>query len=282
MITGDCTDPNIRRMFLEKINGEYQGAVFHFAAMDRSPANRFLMSRNGDVIVGGLGSVVDSHSDWNWGGGVIYGLQVLRSSGTIPFDMLAVRAVKGGFDIEFTYEIRTWGYVSERSYSSPKKNEYGMNAASVKLSPDRKRAFLAINNLPIGNVVYIRLKEGVHSQTGEKPWVTEAWYTLNNPGTAEPFVEPVATHALPGPAPISPMADLLRFNAATRVLEMTHPELGHASLLFRNLRGERIAKIMVPAANGGLMLPADRFPSGIYSVEVSAGRLSRTMKLAIY
>jgi hypothetical protein len=39
---------------------------------------------------------------------------------------------------------------------------------------------------------------------------------------------------------------------------------------------------MVPAANGGLMLPADRFPSGIYSVEVSAGRLSRTMKLAIY
>jgi cytochrome c len=208
MITGDCTDPNIRRMFVEKVNGEYQGAVFHFGAMDKSPANRFLMARNGDIFVGGLGSVVDSHADWNWGGGVIYGLQVLRPSQTIPFDMLAVRAVKGGFEIQFTkpvgsgaetpgnYEIKTWGYISERSYSSLKQNEYGLSVASIKLSVDRKRAFLAINDLPVGNVVYLRLREPIRSESNENPWITEAWYTLNNLGTVEPL-QPLAEMWVP-------------------------------------------------------------------------------------
>jgi hypothetical protein len=186
-------------MFLEKVNNEYQGAIFHFAAMDKAPANRFLMRPNGDVLVGGLGSFTKGHSDWNWGSGVLYGLQSLRPSGNTPFDILAVRAVLGGFELEFTkpvgagaentanYEIKCWGYLSERRYDSPKQNEYQITATSAKLSQDRKRVFLAMNQLKAGNVVYIRLREPIQSVNSETPWVTEAWYTLNSLGTTVPL-----------------------------------------------------------------------------------------------
>ena len=296
MITGDCTDPALRRMFVEKVNGEYQGAVFHFAAMDKAPANRFLMRPNGDILVGGLGSSVDGHADWNWWGGSLYGLQALAPSGVVPFDMLAVRAVKGGFDIEFTkplgagadnpgnYEIRTWGYRSERSYSSPKQNEYGMGARAATLGPDRKRVYLAIDNLPAGNVVYIRLKESIKSADQEQPWITEAWYTLNSPGTAEPLQTLpevwVPTRSAQRPA-AARAAKAFRYDPDTR--SIAWPEAGGAGdrLVIRDLRGAIVAEHFPGPGKQVLHLARDRFPAGLYTLEFLRAGSSQVTSLLL-
>ena len=295
MITGDCTDPNIRRMFLEKVNNEYQGAVFHFAAMDKAPANRFLMRANGDVVVGGLASYLQS--DWNWAGGVIYGLQVLRPSGVTPFDILAVRAVKGGFDIEFTkpvgsgaenagnYEVKSWGYIYERRYDSQKQNEYQISPGSVKLSSDRKRVFLALDNLKEGNVVYIRLKEGIQSQTNESPWVTEAWYTLNSFGTALPLgpvSDPWVPTAMSGNDRSFQSSSTIAFNPVTRMLIFRGEGIRNASVVIHDMRGRiRMSLEIVDGANG-LLLPESRFPTGIYRVEIKSRGLQRNQAVAIF
>jgi cytochrome c len=280
MITGDCTDPNIRRMFLEKVSDEYQGAIFHFAAMNKAPANRFLMRPNGDVLVGGLGSFTQGHGDWNWGGGVLYDLQLLRPTGNIPFDFLAVRAVQGGFDLEFTkpvgvgaenvgnYEIRTWGYISERRYDSPKQNEYQISPTSVKLSGNRKRVFLAMNNLKAGNVVYIRLRESIQSEENEKPWVTEAWYTLNNFGTALPLLpvtEPWIPTVIKANANTLILKAVLRFEPRNRKLLLNGIKNVSASLIILDIDGHKKFTANVSSGQNEIILPM--MPPGIYIVK---------------
>jgi len=284
-------------MFLEKVQGEYQGAVFHFAAMDKSPANRFLIRPNGDVLVGGLGSFTRGHSDWNWGGGVLYGLQALRPTGVLPFDLLAVRAVQGGFDLEFTkplgsgaenpgnYEIRTWGYISERRYDSQKQNEYGMGVNAARLSEDRKQVHLALNNPKEGNVVYIRVKESVLSQTNESPWVTEAWYTLNRLGTSAPL-QPIAEPWIPSPN--LPSRDAFRagpafeFDPSSRILKFGRPADAATTVSLRDLRGREVHTFSIRPGETGVFLSPERIPSGIYMAIIKQRKSVRGERIAVY
>ncbi len=126
------------------------------------------------------------------------------------FEMLAVRAMSNGFEIEFTkplhprcgwepesYYVEQWPFVlggtEARRHEGTKESEpeaqarahpprrdgvrYPVKSASV--SADRKRVFLEIDNLKESHVVYLRLLPPCYSEDGERPWSTEAWYTLN-------------------------------------------------------------------------------------------------------
>jgi hypothetical protein len=293
MITGDCTDPVIRRVFLEKVGGEYQGAVFHWATMDKSPANRFLMAKNGDILVGGLGSFTQGHADWNWGGGVLYGLQVLRPTGVTPFDLLAVRAVKGGLDLEFTkpvgpeaengnnYEVKTWGFISERRYDSPTQNEHSIYPSAIRLSPDRKRVFLAFGDLSAGNVVYLRLGSALKSESNDSPWITEAWYTLNNLGTDQPFQ--ISTAAISNPGKIGP--HLISKFIGLKVLEVTVQlecqKYGHLEVSVFGVKGNLIHHEQFIDSEKQLRMSRELIPAGIYSVHIMSKYRSQTIKVSI-
>jgi cytochrome c len=128
----------------------------------------------------------------------------MRQNERVTFEMYAVRAMTNGFEIEFTkpldprggwepesYYVEQWPFKigsDEGNKSEPEAQarahpprrdgiRYPVKSASV--SADRKRVFLEIENLKESHVVYIRLLPPCYSKDGERPWSTEAWYTLN-------------------------------------------------------------------------------------------------------
>ncbi len=189
MLHGDVTHGGIKRVFAEKINGAYQGAVFRFSQGLDAGVNRLAWGPDGALYVGGVGST----GNWGHAGKFTYGLQRLTYNGASTFEMLAVRAKADGVEIEFTealqvgagekaadYAVKQWWYKPTKEYGGPKLDEEALPIRRVVVSGDRKKVFLQVAGMKPKHVVYLRLnKAQVLSETGNPLWSTEAWYTLN-------------------------------------------------------------------------------------------------------
>jgi len=188
MLHGDVTNGGIKRDFLEKVNGEYQGVVFRFTQGLEAGVNRICWGPDGALYIGGIGMV----GGWSWKEKQS-GLQRLKYNGKLTFEMLAVRAKPKGFEIEFTdalgmskeinpsdFFIQQWWYQRTPAYGGPKMDLEKLKVTRVDISKDRKRIFLEIPGLKKGHVVYFSLSQNLHSAAGQSLWSSEAWYTLNN------------------------------------------------------------------------------------------------------
>ena len=197
LIHGEVTHGGIKRVFVEKVDGEYQGAVFRFTQGLESGVNRIVWGPDGRLYIGGVGN------PGNWGhiGKLMYGLQRMSYTGEPVFEMLAVRARPDGFEIEFTepmaegvgespddYEVRQWRYEPTEEYGGPKLDEEQLEVENVEVSGDRRSVRLAIGGMEADHLVYIHLNDSaMRSAEGRRLWSTEAWYTLNSiPGAATP------------------------------------------------------------------------------------------------
>ncbi|MBI5866469.1 MAG: DUF1080 domain-containing protein [Planctomycetes bacterium] len=110
--------------------------------------------------------------------------------GKLAFEMLAVRAVSNGFEIEFTKPldphcgweadsiyVEQWPFDAEKG-TAPKRDGVVYPAKSASMTEDRKTLFVELENLKPAHIVYLRLLPPLVSAEGELPWSTEAWYTL--------------------------------------------------------------------------------------------------------
>ncbi len=187
MLHGDVTHGGIKRDFLEKINGEYQGAVFRFTQGLEAGVNRLRWGPDGALYIGGVGMV----GGWSWKEKQ-YGLQRMTYYGKVTFEMLAVRAKPNGFEIEFTepinvgieikpddFLVQQWWYLPTEKYGGPKLDLEKLNITSITISDDRLRVSLEIPNLKEEHVVYFRLPEHLQSISDQSLWSSEVWYTLN-------------------------------------------------------------------------------------------------------
>ncbi len=115
---------------LKKIKGDYQGAVFRFTHGLEAGVNRICRGPDGALYLGEIGM----EGGWSWKEKQ-YGLQRMKYNGKVTFEMLAVRAKPGGFEIEFTEPlnrprnisasdllIQQWWYLPTESYGGPKKD----------------------------------------------------------------------------------------------------------------------------------------------------------------
>ena len=106
--------------------------------------------------------------------------------------MLAVRALPGGFEIEFTeplaaeagadpadFEVTQWRYVPTGDYGGPKIDERTLGVRAVDVSDDRRRVRLRIDGLEAGHVIHLALARHLESAGGRTLWSGDAWYTLN-------------------------------------------------------------------------------------------------------
>ena len=188
MVHGDVTHGGIKRDFLEKINGEYQGAVFRFTQGLEAGVNRLCWGPDGALYVGGIGMV----GGWSWKEKQ-YGLQRMKYNGKPTFEMLAVRAKPLGFELEFTEPAKTgeeikapdlfvqqWWYLPTENYGGPKMDLEKLKITIITISKDSTRVYLEIPDLKKEHVVYFRLPEQFQSSSGQSLWSSEAWYTLNN------------------------------------------------------------------------------------------------------
>lgn len=188
IIFGDVCYGGLQRVFMEKINGDYQGTVFKFTQGLEGGTHRLAWGPDGALYIGMIGNP----GNWSQQDKLWYGLQRMKYNGRSTFEMLAVRAKTNGVEIEFTeplrdgdgwdvshYELKQWWYKPTSNYGGPKMDEEGLAVKSASVSADRKKVFLEIEGIEPRHVVYIRLKNLPISDLGHELWTTETWYTMN-------------------------------------------------------------------------------------------------------
>lgn len=188
MIHGEVTHGGVKRVFVEKVGGEYQGVVFRFIQGLEAGVNRMTWGPDGALYVGGIGNP----GNWQQYGKNWYGLQRLKYNGQPVFEMLAVRAKSNGVEIEFTqplqegigwdasaYEVQQWYYLPTREYGGPKLDLQNLQVNNVSVSQDRRKVFLELEGMKDNHVVYLRIPSDWMSENGLELWTTEAWYTMN-------------------------------------------------------------------------------------------------------
>lgn len=184
---GDIAFGVVRRVALEKVDGRWQGAVMHFSGGFEAGVHRMLAGPDGSVYLGGLGN--GDIQNWGWRGAMT-GLQRLKPNGRPVFEILAVRALKGGYEIEFSepvgqeglkpagYLAKQWWYEPTEGYGGPAKDVAPVAVKSVRASGDGRRVALELEGLLPQQVTHVRLQD-VRAKSGARAWTPEFWYTLN-------------------------------------------------------------------------------------------------------
>ena len=172
------------RVFLEKIDGEYQGAVFPFRKNFVPPVLRFIWGNDGTMFVGG--------SSRGWGGGKKpFGLARLQWTGETPFEIHEMRARPSGFELTFTepvdpqtagdvasYKMRCWTHMYYANYGDKRHEEQDLKVLKATVGKDNKSVVLELNKVEPYFIHHLTAG-GVRSAEGLPLLHNQAYYTLN-------------------------------------------------------------------------------------------------------
>ena len=185
LYVGEQTKSEVQRVCLEKVNGLYQGAVFHFLSGFEAGIVPIRQGEDGTIFVGG------TNRGWGSSGSKAFTFERVRWTGKVPFEMHAISALNDGFEVSFTapvdpetagdpasYAMNAWTYIYQAEYGSPEVDKVTPKITSVSVSPDKKKVRLKADGLVQGHVHHIEAK-GVRSAAGAKLWHPQGWYTLN-------------------------------------------------------------------------------------------------------
>lgn len=186
VLVGDQGQSKIVRVFLEKVDGEYQGAAFDFLDGFKSGVFRLAFAKDRSLFVG------MTSRGWSSVGPEMQGLQRVVYGGDKPFTMKAVRAMPDGFEIEFTkpvdreraedlasFAIQSFTYKFHPVYGSPPVNMSEHAIRGVRVSEDGYKARLLVENLRRHFVHQIVL-QNIRSAEGQPLRHAAAYYTLHN------------------------------------------------------------------------------------------------------
>jgi hypothetical protein len=191
VFVGDQYDASLIRVTLERVNGRWQGACYPFRMGLFSGVTRVCWGADGSLLVG------MTNRGWGSRGQGTFGLQRVIWSGKTPFELREMRAVPGGFELEFTsaldpalaadpahYRLRSYTYELHEEYGSAKMDERELALAAV--AADGKRVRLSVPELRAGYVHQVDLGP-LRSAAGEPLLHDRAYYTLVEiPGVATP------------------------------------------------------------------------------------------------
>ncbi len=186
LFVGDQGKSNISRVFIEKVNGEYQGASFMFREGFQSGILRMTWGKDGSLFVG------ETNRGWGSAGNTTAGVERLVWTGKTPFEMKAVRAMPDGFEIEFTkpvnkataadfknYQVRSFIYKYHPVYGSPTVGEKFLNVKGLKVSEDGMKVRLLVEGLRDHFIHEIKA-DGIKDAESKGLLHNTAFYTLNN------------------------------------------------------------------------------------------------------
>jgi len=185
LFVGEFTQASIHRVFLERVAGEYQGAVFPFRAGFASAVLRLGQAPDGSLYAG------LTNRGWSSLGPAAYGLERLVWTGIVPFEIRAIRAAHDGFELEFTrpvdraaaarpdaYALSSYTYLYHSKYGSDEIDACALAVREATVSDDGLRVRLVVDGLrPLH--VHEFDATGVRSAAGEPLLHSQAFYTLN-------------------------------------------------------------------------------------------------------
>jgi mono/diheme cytochrome c family protein len=180
------------RMSLQKIGDTYQGCAYPLSKEPSSPDKGFLgpivcaVSPRGELYVGSI-----HESGWGAGNNVGEIVKIKFEPEKLPCGIAEVKAVKGGFSIDFlrevdakkavditNYSISSYRRISTPAYGGPDVDRRTEKINSVELSQDRRRVMVQMPELRTGGFVYeIQLKNLAPGEAEFFP--AEAHFTLH-------------------------------------------------------------------------------------------------------
>lgn len=185
LFIGEQCFSTIIRVWLEKVNGVYQGVAFPFREGFDSGVIGMVMTPDGTMYAGG--------SDRGWGsrGGKPFHFDRLTWSGRVPFEILTMKAEHDGFTLTFTepvdpataadpstwrMEAWTWAYRAE--YGGPEVDQVNPQIRVASVAPDGLSVRLTVTPLTRGHVHRLSAT-GLRSTHGLPLLHSDAYYTLN-------------------------------------------------------------------------------------------------------
>jgi|GEM_PF-287547 len=194
MLIGDFQNAVVLRVFLEKVGGRWQGAVWPFAKGFLSGVNRLAMGPDGKLYVGGL-----KNSAWPAAGPKEYSLDRVAFAQKVPFEIKEARATNRGFELTFTeavdkttatnpdnYDVAQFTYLYHQTYGSPEIDHEGkkesstpVKVAKATVSNDGRIVRLDLDGWKTGYVTVVRTLD-VQSARGQQLWHDTFYYTLNH------------------------------------------------------------------------------------------------------
>ena len=184
LLVSDQGQSKIMRVALEKVDGEYQGAVFPFREGFSSGLLRLNFDENNHLYAG------QTARGWAATGGEEFALEKLSWTGKTPFEMYAIRATADGFEIEFTkpvavtnvrpsaFAIQNFTYLYRHDYGSPAVDIQDNAITSATLQPDGKTIKLDVDGLRAGYIYKVELN-GLRSADSDNLLHNTGFYTLN-------------------------------------------------------------------------------------------------------
>ena len=187
LLVGDQGQSNLSRVFLERVNGELQGAAWLFRSGFQSGTVRLSWGKDGSLFVG------ETNRGWGSVGDANLGLQRLVWNNRLPFEMRTIKAMPDGFEIEFTkpvdkkyandiasYSVSSFTYKYHAVYGSPEVNKLKHKIKGIKLSADGMRARIVVENLR-QHYIHVITLDGIRDKENAYSLIhPAAYYTLNN------------------------------------------------------------------------------------------------------
>ncbi len=180
VLAGANPGGTIYRGFVDESDGVVQACLFQFSRGAPDPLGALAWDGDGGLLAG------PARGD---------GAKLVRLTpkDATVFEMLAVRALANGFEIELTqpllegigweaesYYVERWPFeASATGVSAPARDGSNVPVKSATVSNDRRKVFVELGEVKPGAVYYLRLLPPCVSEAEALPWATEAWYTLH-------------------------------------------------------------------------------------------------------
>ena len=185
LFCGEFTMSFVSRVFLEKVDGEYQGACFRFREGLDCAALRLQWGTDGSMYIG------QSNRGWNSLGTKSYGLQRLQWTRRVPFEIKEMSARPAGFRLTFTQSVDAATLINPKSYTVtsytyPYQSKYGGEPIDSKthtvkvdgLDTTWQSVQLTLDEMRPG-YVYELQASGIRNTQGQPLLHSASFYTLN-------------------------------------------------------------------------------------------------------
>lgn len=185
LFVADQTHSTVMRVYLEKVQGHYQGACFAFRKGFSSGNVGLEMTPNGSMFVGG------TNRGWGSTGAEPFAIERLDWTGKVPFEIKEMKAKPDGFELTFTkpidkasagklenYKLVSYTYIYRSDYGSPEVDHREPGVKSVQVADDGMSVRVVAGELTIGHIQELSLN-GVLSAEREPLLHNTGYYTLN-------------------------------------------------------------------------------------------------------
>lgn len=185
VFVGEQTHSKVHRIFLEKVNGLYQGAMFPFLEGFQSGNIGLRISEDGKLFTSG------SNRGWGARGGKPHAFERVDWTGKVPFEIHEMRALPDGFELTFTkpvdpasavdasFRMEAYTYIYQKAYGSPEVDQVKPTVTVASVSDDGRSLKLKVEPLTKGHVHELHAGGLKAKESGNGLLHKDAYYTLN-------------------------------------------------------------------------------------------------------